>query len=92
MKRGLTSMAVAASLAIVTASVPTKAEANPAWLIPALVIGGVVVAATAANAHAYAPAYYAPAGSVYVHPRVASRCQIVRERTARGWRRVEVCR
>jgi hypothetical protein len=72
---------------------PTKAEANPAWVIPAIIIGGVVVAASVASAHAYAPGYYAPGGSVYVQPRrVASRCHIVRERTARGWRRVEVCR
>ena len=88
MARILTTLVAAGAIALATVSVPSKAEANPAWLIPALIVGGVVVAASAASANAY----YAPAGAVYVQPRVAAtRCHIVRERTSSGWRRVKVC-
>ena len=94
MVRTLTALTAAGAIALATVSLPTRAEANPAWLIPALIVGGVVVvAASAASANAYyAPGYYAPAGSVYVQPRVASRCHIVRERTPIGWHKVRVCR
>ena len=93
MARILTTLVAAGAIALATVSVPSKAEANPTWLIPALIVGGVVVAASAASANAYyAPGYYAPAGAVYVQPRVAAtRCHIVRERTSSGWRRVKVC-
>jgi hypothetical protein len=93
MVKSITALAAAGAIVLATVSIPSKAEANPAWLIPALIVGGVVVVASAATANAYyAPGYYAPAGAVYVQPRVAARCHIVRERTARGSRRVQVCR
>lgn len=94
MRKVLTSLAAAGALAAATVSVPTQANAFAQWIVPAIVVagvGGVIVgSAVAANA-AYAPPAYAPAGSVYVQPRVAQSCHIVRERTANGWRRVEVC-
>jgi hypothetical protein len=88
MLKSVTGVLAAGAIALATVSVPSKAEANPGWVIPALIVGGVVLAASAAAAHPY---YYAPAGAVYVQPRVASRCRIVRERTSRGWRRVRIC-
>ena len=87
MSRAITALTMAGVIALATAAVPTRAEANPVWIVPAVIIGGFVVAASAANARAY----YAPEGTVYVRPRVATRCQIVRERTSAGWRRVKVC-
>jgi hypothetical protein len=95
MRKTLTTIAAAGALAAATISVPTQANAFAQWVIPAIVVAGVgaaVVGSAAANA-AYAPPAYAPAGSVYVQPRTAavSNCHIVRERTASGWRRVEVC-
>jgi hypothetical protein len=96
----LTAAGVIATAAVVT--VPNKAEAYPAWVIPAIVVGAVggVALGAAATAHADSYAYspgpvYAPAGAVYVQPRAAraaASCQIVRERTASGAiRRVQVC-
>lgn len=93
----LTAAGVIATAAVVT--VPNKAEAYPAWLIPTIVVAGVGglaigAAATAhADTYAYRPAY-APTGAVYVQPRTraAARCQIVRERTPSGAiRRVQIC-
>ena len=83
-----TMMALGAiSLAVVW--MPGKAEANPGWVVPALIIGGVALVAISA---AHANRYYAPARPVYVRPRVATRCHIVRERTSNGgYRRVQVC-
>jgi len=81
----------AVALAAATISAPTKAEANPVWLVPAIIaagVGGVVVGGAVASSRAYA---YEPAGNVYVEPRAAAQCHIIRERTVNGWRRVEVC-
>lgn len=91
MVKTLTALTAAGAIALATISVPNKAEAHPAWLIPALVVGGVGVLAVGAIAQANANAYYGPGGTVYVQPRAQASCHIVRERTARGWRRVEVC-
>ena len=92
MRRAITTLAAAGALAAATVAVPTQANALAEWVIPAIVvagIGGAVIGATAANANNYA---YAPRGNVYVQPRAATTCQIVRERTANGgWRRVQVC-
>jgi hypothetical protein len=101
MRKALTSIAAAGALAAATVSVPTQANALAQWVVPVIVVagvGGAIVGSVAANA-AYAPPAYAPAGNVYVQPRptayvqprVAAKCHIVRERTASGWRRVEVC-
>ena len=92
MRRAITTLAAAGALAAATVAVPTQANALAEWVIPAIVvagIGGAVIGVTAANADSYA---YAPRGTVYVQPRAAATCQIVRERTANGgWRRVQVC-
>lgn len=93
MRKALTTLAAAGALAAATVSVPTQANAFAQWVIPAIIVAGVggAVVGSAVAANAGAPAY-APAGSVYVQPRVASTCHIVRERTASGgFRRIEVC-
>jgi hypothetical protein len=87
MLRAVTALTTAGFIALATAAVPTRAEANPALVIPAVLVGGVVLAVTTANARAY----YAQAGTAYAHPAVAARCQMARERTSVGWRRVRVC-
>ena len=88
MLRTITALTMVGFTALAAAAVPTRVEANPAWVIPVAIVGGVVLAASVANARAY---HYAPEGSVYVQPRIAARCQIVRERTSVGWRRVKIC-
>jgi hypothetical protein len=95
MLRPVTTIAAAGALAVAALSVPTQANAFAPWIIPAIVIagvGGLAVGATVAHAdsNAYSPGY-APGGAVYVQPRAAASCQIVRERTRNGWRRVQVC-
>jgi hypothetical protein len=93
MTRTLTAGIAAAALAATTFSAPS-AQAYPVWVIPAIIaagVGGIAIggAATAANRpYAYDPA---PGGEVYVTPHTAAACHIVRERTASGWRRVQVC-
>lgn len=82
----------AVALAAATISAPTKAEANPVWLVPALIaagVGGVIVGGAVASSRAYA--YEPTAGNIYVEPRAAATCHIIRERTVNGWRRVQVC-
>jgi hypothetical protein len=92
MRKAIMAIAAAGTLAAATVTVPSQANANPAWLLPVLIAGGIgVVALGAANANAYyAPA---PGGTVYVQPRAqaVSNCHIVRERVPGGYRRVEVC-
>ena len=90
MRKALTTIAAGGALAAATVSVPTQANAFAQWVIPAIVVagvGGLAVGAVAANAQPV----YAPSGSVYVQPRAAATCHIVRERTANGYRRIEVC-
>lgn len=93
-----TVMTVTAALALglATVSLPTKADAYPVWVIPAIIGAAIVGVGTgAAVADANHTAYYAPAGgTVYVQPsaaRAEAVCHIVRERTAYGWRSVQVC-
>jgi hypothetical protein len=90
MVKTIAALTAAGVIAATTLTVPNKAEAYPVWVIPAIIagaVGGVAVGAGAANAN-YA---YAPQGTVTVQPRGAANCHLVRERTANGWRRVEVC-
>jgi hypothetical protein len=95
MLKPLTTIAAAGALVAATVSVPTQANAFAQWVVPALVIagvGGLAAGAVAADSYAYSPRpMYAPAGAVYVQPRAAASCHIVRERTSSGWRRVEIC-
>ena len=91
MRKVLTSIAAAGALAAATVAVPTQANAFAQWIIPAIVVagvGGVAVGATTAHADSYA---YSPQGTVYAQPRTATNCHLVRERTANGFRRIEVC-
>jgi hypothetical protein len=90
MVKTLTALTAAGIIAAAAISAPNKAEANPVWLVPAIIagVGGVAVGTVAtANAH---PDSYA-SGNVYVQPHAVATCHIVRERTAGGWRRIEVC-
>lgn len=93
MMKYLTAILAAAALAGATVSVPTKAEAYPVWLFPAIAagVGGLAVGAVVTTAAAQP--YYGPApGNIYVQPRAAATCKIVRERTpSGGWARVEIC-
>jgi hypothetical protein len=96
MIKPLTTIAAAGALVAATVSVPTQANALAQWVVPAIIVagvGGLAVGATTANAGAYAYGpTYAPAGAVYVQPRAARSCQIVRERTRSGnVRRIQVC-
>jgi hypothetical protein len=92
MIKTLTAGVAATALAAAAITAPTKAEAYPIWVIPAIIaagVGGVAVGTVATTNRAYA---YEPAGTVYARPSVEpSTCRIVRERTAAGTRRVEVC-
>lgn len=87
MLRAISALTMAGFIALAAAAVPTRAEANPALVIPVVILGGVVLAVNTANARAH----YAQAETIYVHPGIAARCQIVRERTSLGWRKVRVC-
>jgi hypothetical protein len=93
MMKTLTAGVAATALVAAVITAPTKAEAYPVWVIPAIIAagvgGGAVGGAATASARPYA---YEPAGTVYARPSVEpSTCHIVRERTASGWRRVQVC-
>ncbi len=90
MVKTIAALTVAGVIAATTLTVPNKAEAYPVWVIPAIaagVFGGVIVGA-AANADTYPSDRR---GTVTVQPRLAENCHMVRERTAEGWRRIEVC-
>jgi len=91
MRKALTTLAAAGALTAATVSVPTQANAFAQWIIPAIVVAGVGGAIVGSTVAANATPAYAPAGSVYVQPRAASTCHIVRERTPNGYRRVQVC-
>ena len=87
MLRAITSFTRAGVIALAVAAVPTRTEANPVVVIPAVIIGAAVLAASTANARAH----YAQTTTAYVDPRATARCQVARERTAVGWRKVRVC-
>ena len=97
MKKTLVALSAAAALGLGTVSIPTQANAYPAWVIPAIIaagVGGVVVAGAATSAAAVDERYYAgsPRGTVHVQPVApAAGCYVARERTPTGWRRVRVC-
>ncbi len=94
MVKYVTAILAAAAVAGATVSVPTQAEAYPAWVIPAIVAAGVggLAVGTVATASARPYGYEAAPGNIYVQPRAAASCKIVRERTpSGGWARVEVC-
>jgi hypothetical protein len=105
MKRTLLALAAGSALVVTTVAMPTKADAHAWWIIPA-VAGGLLVTGAIANAatYPYGDPYY---GGYYVPPpppppvraqyyrggrvSVAPTCQVMRQRTPDGWRRVRVC-
>lgn len=92
MLKTCSAIVAAAALTAATVSVPTKADAYPAWVIPAIIaagVGGVAVGTTAVAASRADS--YAASGEIYVQPRGAVNCHIVRERTRSGWRQIQVC-
>jgi hypothetical protein len=96
MKKTLVALSAAAALGLGTVSIPSQANAYPAWVIPAIIaagVGGVVVAGAATSAAYADDRYYAgPRGTVHVQPVApAAGCYVARERTPTGWRRVRVC-
>ncbi len=89
-----TCSAIAAAVALTAASVsvPTKADAYPVRVIPAIIAAGVGgVAAGTTVSYANRADSYDSMGNVYVQPRGAANCHIVRERSRSGWRQIEVC-
>jgi len=61
MKRALTAVAAAGTLAAATMALPTDANALPVWVVPAIIgsaVAGVAVGAIASPAHAHV--YVAP--------------------------------
>lgn len=98
MTRTAIALLTATSMAAAAAVLPTRAEAYPVWVVPAIIaagVGGLVVGGgVVASQQAYADERYAnPRGTVYVRPSGAAQsCTIVRERMADGRvRRVQVC-
>lgn len=93
-QKSLIAVATAGALAAAI-TMPTKAEAYPAWVIPAIIAAGVGGIVIGGSALAASPDYYGQAyrgGSVHVRPSGApSRCYIARERIRGGWQRVRVC-
>ena len=87
MKRTFIALGTAAALVAGSVTLPTTANANPAWLLPVLIAGGVVTGGAlivAADANARR-------GDVYVRP-TGTTCQIMRQQTTDGrWQRVRVC-
>lgn len=95
MKKTLITAVSAAALGIGGAvAAATPANAFVWWVVPAIaggVVGGAAIGSSVNNPPPPAYVEAAPAGNVYVRPRTAARCHIMRERTPEGWRRVEVC-
>jgi hypothetical protein len=97
MRKALAAMSAAAVIGAGTMAMPSQADAHAWWVVPAIVGGailGTAAIASTAQANAYYNTYgYYPApygyrtGAVYVQPR----CQVVRERTPYGIRRVRIC-
>ncbi|HEX5777766.1 MAG TPA: hypothetical protein VFY21_02905 [Xanthobacteraceae bacterium] len=95
MKKAIIALAAASALAMGTIAVPQKAEAHAWWVIPSIVLGAAVVGGAAiasSRAHAYyAPAPYAPRGSVHVAPTRGCYMQ-AQPALFGGYRHIEVCR
>ena len=90
MHKTLIALATAAALAGAGVALPSRAEAQAWWVIPAIVAAGVgtVVVATAVVADDTRP--YATGGRVYVQP-YGTQCYLERRQTPQGWRNVQVC-
>ena len=97
MKKTLTALAAAATIAIAAVAVPQQAEARggriAAGIIGGLAAGAIIGSIAANNGYYYGPGYgyYGP-GPVYYGPR----CYVTRQRVWDGYggwylRRVRVC-
>lgn len=104
MKKALMGLGAAALIATGSvAAVPQRAEAYPAWVIPAVIgaaFGGVIIGGIATQqAYAYGPGYGpgptypTRAGAIAVRPAAPGPgCTVVRQRMSDGTlRRVRVC-
>lgn len=95
MRKTLTVIAAAATLALATVAAPQHAEARngriAAGIIGGLAAGALLGAAAANGPYYYGPGYYYAPGPVYYGPR----CYWARQRYWNGWRwrshRVRVC-
>ena len=88
MKRALTTLAAAGTLAAAAMALPTDANALPVWVVPAIIasaVGGVAIGAIATSAHAHV-VYAAPPSNVAS----AANCQIAYP-AAYGFQRMRVC-
>ena len=86
MKRTLTTLASAALLAVSVAAVPTRAEALPVWVVPAIIASGFVGVMTGAAIAHPRPFYAAPLGYA------PTRCHFVNTQRPDGsWHKVELC-
>ncbi|HEX5508012.1 MAG TPA: hypothetical protein VFX37_05865 [Pseudolabrys sp.] len=93
MKKTLTALATAATLAVAAVAVPQQAEARGGALAAGIIGGlaaGAIIGSAAAHGPYYGPAYYGPAPAYY-----GPACYWTRERIWNGWgwhwRRVRVC-
>ncbi|HEU4660492.1 MAG TPA: hypothetical protein VFS63_07520 [Pseudolabrys sp.] len=94
MKKTLTALATAATLAVAAVAVPQQAEARHGGAVAAGIIGGLaagaIIGAAAAHGPYYGPPYYAPAPAYY-----GPECYWTHERFWNGWgwhwRRLRVC-
>lgn len=91
MKRTLIALTAAGALAMGTATMPTEAEALPAWVVPVIIItgvAGVVAGAAAAKAHQHYGPPLAYAGPQWA----ATQCRVAKVKSPSGyWKRVKVC-
>ena len=91
MHKTLIALATAAAFAGAGVALPSRAEAQAWWVIPAIVAAGVgtVVVATAVSARDDTRPYE-PRGVVQVRP-YGSQCYFERRQTPQGLRNVQVC-
>ena len=95
MKKTLTALAAASTIAIAAVAVPQQAEARggriAAGIIGGLAAGAIIGSIAANNGYSYGPGYYYGSGPVYYGPD----CYWTRQRVwdGYGWhlRRVRVC-
>jgi len=66
MKKMLTALAIAATIAVTAVAMPTKADARNGWWIPGAIIGGLALGAIVSGA--YGPYYYGPGPYYYYGP------------------------
>jgi hypothetical protein len=89
MRKTLTVLAAAATIAIAAVAAPTDAQARwRGWWIPGAIVGGLALGAIASGA--YGPYYYGP-GPYYYGPRCYWQRQWAWDGFSWRWMRVRVC-